>query len=174
MTSLSSPAPASPSLAARGIALRPAVAADAPFLRDVYIAGRWEEWAAAGLPDAAIRPFLESQFALQTLHYDRYYADADHWIVQCRDVLAGRLILLNQSSDIRLVDIGLLPGFRGAGIGAALLGWVQTLASAAGHGRVSLHVAPTNPAQRLYHRMGFRVTADDGANLLMEWRAAGP
>jgi ribosomal protein S18 acetylase RimI-like enzyme len=53
-------------------------------------------------------------------------------------------------------DIYVEPGWRGRGIGAALLGCVAALAIERGSPLVELTVRENNPARRLYGRLGFR------------------
>jgi ribosomal protein S18 acetylase RimI-like enzyme len=171
--------PAFPALpagfAAQGLSLRPATPADSAFQRDVYVAARWQEMAVAGWPEDVMLAFLHDQYRLQTLHYDRYYPDAARLIVECRGMPAGRLILLDRQTDLRIVDIALLPDFRGQGTGGMLLRWVQDLIRGRNEsGKVSLHVEPGNPARRLYQRLGFREMEIDGAYMLMEWEMGGP
>jgi predicted GNAT family acetyltransferase len=66
------------------------------------------------------------------------------------------------------VDIALVPEFRNAGIGTALLRDLLAEGAAAGK-RVSIHVERFNPALRLYARLGFRQVEDKGVYLLLEW-----
>ena len=83
----------------------------------------------------------------------------------------GRLLLAFLSDEIRLVDIALLPEYRNAGLGAALVEWVQAQARAAGKA-VRLHVRPDNRACRLYERLGFTLAEASQTDLLLEWRAS--
>ncbi|MCA9996958.1 MAG: GNAT family N-acetyltransferase, partial [Anaerolineales bacterium] len=73
-------------------------------------------------------------------------------------------------TEIRLLDIVLLPEKRNQGIGAAYL---QTLQQAAGQANIPLrfYVWQLNhAAQRFYQRHGCRVVEEVGAYILMEWR----
>lgn len=158
----------------RGIALRPATSEDSAFMRELYVAGRWEEMATVGWPTQTVLHFLRDQYRLQTIHYDAHYADAARLVVECNGVAAGRLLLLDTGSQLRIVDIGLMPDYRAEGIGTLLIFWVQDVARGLGHGRVSLHVEPNNPAKRLYFRLGFQVTEPQGAYERMDWSATGP
>jgi len=61
-----------------------------------------------------------------------------------------------QSGEFYLDSIGILPGFRGCGIGRRLLSAMMDKAFSAGHKRVGLLVDYDNPdAERLYVSMGF-------------------
>ncbi len=73
-----------------------------------------------------------------------------------------------RDDEIDLVDIALLPGARGRGIGGALI--VELCREGARDGRpVRLRVERTNPALRLYRRLGFVEIGDDNVYALMEW-----
>jgi ribosomal protein S18 acetylase RimI-like enzyme len=66
----------------------------------------------------------------------------------------GRLYLHRGEREHRIIDIALLPPFRGQGIGTRLLDGVLAGAQAAGV-PVRLHVEAGNPAAALYRRLGF-------------------
>jgi ribosomal protein S18 acetylase RimI-like enzyme len=66
------------------------------------------------------------------------------------------------------VTIGVDAAFRGRGIGSALLLALAELAKAEGFNQLSLSVEPTNPALRLYERLGYRpVGIDEGGSVTM-------
>ncbi|OZI37267.1 hypothetical protein CAL29_02235 [Bordetella genomosp. 10] len=70
-----------------------------------------------------------------------------------------------------LVQVQIAPARQGQGWGAALIG--RLLERAAAEGRsVVLHVLKTNPARRLYERLGFAVEGESGNGLeyVMRWR----
>ena len=67
-----------------------------------------------------------------------------------------------------IVDVALLPSYRGRSLGARLIGDIQQQAAATGC-IVSIHVEAHNPAQRLYERLGFVVAEDLGVYRRMEW-----
>ena len=79
---------------------------------------------------------------------------------------AGRLYVARWEDEIRIVDIALLPEFRGRGLGSALLADLMAEADAAGK-PLSIHVETNNPARSLYDRLGFEVAEDRGVYLLM-------
>jgi ribosomal protein S18 acetylase RimI-like enzyme len=71
--------------------------------------------------------------------------------------------------DTPVLAIAVVDGYRGRGIGTALLSELVAAARAEGVKAVSLSVGRTNPALRLYERLGWeRVTeAPDGPLLLL-------
>jgi ribosomal protein S18 acetylase RimI-like enzyme len=160
-------------LQARGMILRAAHAGDLPWLCDLYASTRSDELAAVPWPESTKRAFLGQQFALQHAHYLRHFGDAAFLIVENARTPLGRLYLDRSAAPHVLVDISLLPQWRGQGIGTALIAHAQGLAAAAGQA-LSLHVLHANPAaQRLYARLGF-VAIDAGqTHLTMRWNLAG-
>jgi GNAT superfamily N-acetyltransferase len=151
-----------------GISYRALGEDDLPFTAAVYAATRTEELAVTGWPEEVKQAFLAHQHAAQHHHYQAHYPGAD-WLIVERDAIAiGRLYVQEGESEIRLIDIALLPEHRGAGIGTALiddlLGWARTLGKP-----VSLHVEPNNPVRRLYIRRGFVAGETQGAYQRMDW-----
>ena len=66
----------------------------------------------------------------------------------------------------------LLPEARGRGIGARLIRRLMEECAAAGR-RLTLQVLVTNPAKRLYQRLGFHRTGGDPMYDQMEWNSQG-
>ncbi|KOR43922.1 acetyltransferase [Xanthomonas oryzae] len=154
---------------AHRIALRPEQEADLPWLQDLYASTRSDELAAVPWPEASKRAFLQQQFSLQRAHYRQHFADADFLIVQTRDLCIGRLYLHRASTQHTLVDISLLPDWRGQSIGSQLIAHAQARARDAGCA-LSLHVLHANPAaQRLYARHGFVAGDSTQMHLQMHW-----
>jgi GNAT superfamily N-acetyltransferase len=113
--------------------------------------------------------FLRQQFAAQDLHYRENYPGAQRDIVLIAGQPAGRLYIHRGSDEIRLMDIALVPEFRGAGLGTQLI--QDVLAEGERVGKpVTIHVEVFNPARRLYERLGFTNKVDKGVYWLMEWR----
>jgi ribosomal protein S18 acetylase RimI-like enzyme len=94
------------------------------------------------------------QHAAREQQYRAGHPAARFWIVLHEKRAVGRLIVDDAADPIVLVDLALLPEARGQGLGAALLSALAAAADAADR-RLRLHVAATNPAQRLYRRAGF-------------------
>lgn len=158
------------SLADQGFVLRPETEADLPFLRKLYISTRWDELAPIiDWTDAQKLAFLESQFALQRHHYRTYYPTTDWGVLEQAGIPLGRLYV-ERGNKLMVIDVALLPEWRGRGIGTALMDAVQAEARDADKA-VSIAVEKFNPAQRLYRRLGFHEVSDEGVYWFMEWRA---
>lgn len=111
--------------------------------------------------------FCHSQFLAQHRHYQKYFSGAEFSLILSAGQPIGRLYIDRLEDEFRLIDIALLPEFRGRGIGTALLRDLIDEASAAGK-PLRLRVEPGNPARHWYEREGFRAIADEQVNLHME------
>ncbi|HEX2325127.1 MAG TPA: GNAT family N-acetyltransferase [Chloroflexota bacterium] len=154
--------------ATRAVTLRPVGPGDEPFLYRVYASTREDEVALTGWDREQQEAFLRQQFGAQQAHYRQHYQDAALQVVLCDGVPVGRLYVSRWADEIRIVDIALLPHWRNAGIGTALLRGLLEEGTGTGK-RVSIHVERFNPALRLYARLGFRLVQDKGVYLLLEW-----
>jgi ribosomal protein S18 acetylase RimI-like enzyme len=151
--------------------LRPVGPDDEPFLLRVYASTRAEELAMVPWTEEQKAAFVAHQFAAQTAHYAAHYTGMSAQVILVDGEPAGRLLVARWAAEIRIVDIALLPDFRGAGTGTALLRDLMAEARDAGK-RLSIHVEINNPAMSLYRRLGFQPAADEGVYVRMEWDPA--
>jgi ribosomal protein S18 acetylase RimI-like enzyme len=137
------------------------------FLFRVYASTRVAELAPVPWKAEQKDAFLRQQFQAQDAEYRGAYPQAGFDVIEIDGAPAGRLYVDRGSDDIRVIDIALLPEYRGRGVGSALL---QSLLDEAAEARkrVSIHVELNNPARRLYERLGFQPVATRGIYLLME------
>ena len=149
------------------LALRPVVESDGELLRRIYASARAEELERMPLSAELKEQFLEMQFRAQAQHYATY-PNAQFEIILCDGRPAGRLYVARWESEHRLIDIALLPEFRGHGIGTHFLQQLQSEAAAA-RKPLTIHVEAFNRARRLYERLGFRLAEDKGMYLLYRW-----
>jgi GNAT superfamily N-acetyltransferase len=154
-------------LAAHAIALRPIGAGDMALLYQVYASTRDSELAATDWSAAQKEAFLAMQFNAQHAFYQEHYPGAAFQVLLFDGQPAGRLYLVRWPSELRIVDITLLPAYRGRGLGSTILAAVLDEGQRLGL-PVSIHVERFNPALRLYTRFGFRQVADKGVYYLME------
>ena len=157
-----------------GVTLRPYADTDRAFLEGLYASVRWDELAPTGWPDAAKNAFLASQFELQHAQYRNVFEGADFWIVERDGMAIGRLYVDRTTPTLHIVEISLLPAWRGKGIGAALIGMLQDEVRAGRGEAVVLSVDRANlGARRLYERLGFveapPTSPYPGASVEMAW-----
>jgi ribosomal protein S18 acetylase RimI-like enzyme len=153
------------------VTLRPVDADDERFLLRVYAGTREEELAPVRWSAERKAAFVAHQFAAQSAHYAQHYAGLTADVILLGGVPAGRLLVARWAEEIRIVDISILPEFRGGGAGSVLLRELLAEAEAAGK-RLSIHVERENRALGLYERLGFRPVGEHGVHLRMEWDPA--
>jgi ribosomal protein S18 acetylase RimI-like enzyme len=147
-------------------------ARDKDTLAEIYASTRRDELSQLiNWSEAQKERFLRDQFELQHTCYLDAYPNASFDLIVDAEVL-GRLYVDRRADEIRIVDIALLPQYRGQGIGGAILEGLLEEAASRDQGRVvRIHVEHMNPAMRLYRRLGFYEVEDKGVYKLMEWRA---
>lgn len=138
------------------------------FLLRLYAITRADEMAmVTDWTDEQKAAFVRMQFQAQHAWYQEHYGDAQFDMVLAEGIPAGRLYVHRRATEIRLVDISLLPEYRNRGIGTALLR--ELFAESAATGKpITIHVEKYNPAMRLYERLGFVPIADRGVYLLLQ------
>ena len=112
------------------------------------------------------------QFETQRTEYRRHHPRASYEVVLIDGRLAGRLYVRRSDEAVHVMDIALLPEFRGRGVGTGLI--EELLDEAARDGKLaSIYVEKENPALALYERLGFRPAGEHGVYLLMRREAPG-
>lgn len=155
-------------LSSRGFALRPESDDDIPFLMRLYASTRAQELMSIPWSAEQKQIFLASQFQAQRRHYRAHFAGCSFGVIAHSGLAAGRLYLDAGPTRLHVVDIALLPEWRGQGLGTAIVEALQAFGRAGGRG-VGLFVEKSNPALRLYRRLGFTDVADHEVYLEMEW-----
>ena len=156
-------------LSERGFFLRPAQDADIPRLRVLYANTRAEEMAGVPWPLQLTQNFLDKQFDLQRRHYLEHYGDADFLVIEHDKVLLGRYYLLRTAPAHLIIDICLMAGQCGQGVGRAIIEASQREALAMQRG-MHLHVLKVNNrAQALYVKLGFEFSGGTDTHHYMQW-----
>jgi len=149
------------------IELRPFSTDDQDFLYRLYSSTRLAELAPFGWDTAQQDAFLRMQFNARQRWYEMAYQGADHRLIMVDGEPAGRILVHRGSNAHVLVDIALLTEYRNRGVGTHLLR--QLIAEAERDGAaVRLQVLKSNPAYRLYQRLGFVKTGEEGMYFQME------
>lgn len=149
-------------------------AADGALLLDIYASTRADELALTGWDPATQQVFVRQQFDAQTRHYGLCWPHADHWVIEVATAAgrlpAGRLWVDRGPDALRVLDIALLPDWRGQGIGSALLRDLMEDARRTDR-PLTISVEHGNPARHLYDRLGFVPAGEpEGLHQRMAWR----
>lgn len=149
------------------IACREIVEDDTAFLYELYRRTRLDEVAEFGWSKVEQESFIAMQFEMQSRAYAIQYPNAVQQIVLCDNLPAGRLIIDRSGMEITLVDISVLPEFRGRGVASHLIAQLQAESKA-----IILSVDKANVrARRLYEKHGFIVNGESELSFAMAWNA---
>ncbi|MHB8271962.1 GNAT family N-acetyltransferase [Bradyrhizobium sp.] len=151
-----------------GLTFRPVADADQSFLARVFASTHREEFAATPITELQKAALLLLQFRAQQAHFAQHYPQADRLVVMGGGYDIGRLYLERWPTRHGIIDLTLLPEFRGRGAGEVLLRDLMDEAAAAAKD-LSILVEKYNPAMRLYRRLGFVTEQDKGVHDLMRW-----
>lgn len=149
---------------------RPRTEDDAGLLRALFASSRQGELDMLGGDPEQQRGFVDIQLRAREHHRDATRPGAALGIVTLDDVAIGQIDLHRTDDAVEVLEIALVPGLRGHGLGEAIL---RRVLADAGDLPVRLHVEPANPARRLYERMGFAATGTEGMHIAMERSGAG-
>ena len=151
------------------ITLRPIEPGDEAFLYRVYASTREPEMAMTNWTDEQKEAFLRMQFTAQHSYYQEYYPEAAFLVVMLDGEPVGRFYVARWANEVRGIDIAILPEYRNAGIGTAILKDLMAEADMSGK-PLTMHVEQFNPAIRWYERLGFTRKGERGVYYLMEYR----
>ena len=149
------------------ISLRQAEEKDGLFIEAVYRSTREEELKFTNWTEEQKTAFIMMQSMAQMAEYKTNYPGAVLEIIVYKKRDAGRFYTWENDQEIRLVDITLLPQYRGKGIGTVILGDLIKRSDKV-QKKISLHVDPINPALHLYLRLGFIHIKNNGRHYYME------
>ncbi len=136
--------------------LRRATADDVDFIHGLRV---------AGLLDRVARIWGWDE-AEQRARFGRLFQPDAYQVIVIEGWDVGAIAVAWTSAEALLADIELLPGWRGRGLGTAIIGNVLDEA----RGRrlpVTLQVLKGNPARRLYDRLGFQIVGETTTHFSM-------
>lgn len=149
------------------IRLRPVTDKDLTFIETVYRSTREKQLGLDNWPELQREAFFRMQSIAQDAEYKRSFPNAAFEIIEYNKKAAGRLYTGETAREIRLIDISLLPDFRGKGLGTKIL---KGLIKRAHDNRklLTLHVEPDNLALQLYLKLGFEHIRNNGRQYYLE------
>jgi ribosomal protein S18 acetylase RimI-like enzyme len=153
------------------ISLRYVVPEDQTFLFKLYASTRAAEISGFGWNGEQQEAFLRMQYNAQRRWYETAFPQAKEQIVQLDHASIGRIMLwMAADGATTLVDISLLPEWQRQGIGGGL---IRDLMQQCDKRNVilRLQVLKTNPAARLYERLGFHKVGEDDLYFQMQAHA---
>lgn len=157
--------------AVRRLHKRPETERDAEFRFELFCRSRAANEDFSFLDAVARQVLLRQQFVGRNASYRARFPDARWEIVELDGLPIGGVITDHAADAIVVVDLAILPEWRGIGIGSSLLGEICDTARAAG-AAVRLSVFSSNVgALRLYRHLGFTPVAQSEIHLELEWRA---
>jgi ribosomal protein S18 acetylase RimI-like enzyme len=147
------------------IALRPITPEDESFLFEVYASTRADEMKLVPWSEAQQEEFLRMQFAAQHKYYQSEYPAADYQIILLHHRSIGRLYVDRRASEIRILDVTLLPEYRNRGIGTPLIQALIDEGKNTGKA-VGIYVDNFGVAASFFERLGFSKVENNGMNSL--------
>jgi GNAT superfamily N-acetyltransferase len=150
------------------LSLRAVCAGDESFLLQVYASTRADELALTGWTEAQREAFLQMQLTAQLKHYQSHYPEAEHLIILLGDVAVGRLYVARLSNEIRILDVTVLPAYRGRDVGTRIIGRLKSEASATRR-PLRIFVESFNPSLCFFEGLGFVKVGEFAHNHLLEW-----
>jgi ribosomal protein S18 acetylase RimI-like enzyme len=141
------------------VTLRPATAADIPYLLEL----RRQTMTAHQLASGA-------EASEQERHERVHFRFDCAQLIELDAQPVGTFKVVRDGLDWHLVQIQLAPSLQGQGIGAALIRQLIAEARVAG-ASLRLNVLHANPARRLYERLGFRITSQGEHDYVMHLEA---
>lgn len=151
---------------------RPLSKEDEALVRALIFQMVTDELGAGMWPEAVRAPLLEIQYRARQEGIRVNWPDAEQDILLVDGELAGWVVVARREDAIHLVEIVIDPKYRGKGFGTERIQELLTESDRTGK-PVRLSVITTNPANRLYQRLGFRRTGGDEIRHFMERPAAG-
>lgn len=91
--------------------------------------------------------------------YHRVVSRFPTWIVDDKGTVAAALISEVSKGSPYIWSVATDPAYRGKGLATTVINHFEKHYLAAGYERVWLHTKVTNPAQKLYFDLGYRVSS---------------
>jgi GNAT superfamily N-acetyltransferase len=150
------------------ITTRPSVAEDSAFMLELYASTSKKELDELGWSITDQRTFVIMQAQTEEWNRSRLYPGMDRLTICVDEMPVGRLLVCLRNNILHLVDLSLLPRYRGHGIGTQLVGEIIDEARNA-RVPVKVKVLKDTSAVRFVDRLGFGAPTDLGRYVEMTW-----
>ena len=140
---------------------------DEALLRALYATTRKFELNQVPFTPEQKQAFLAMQFDAQRKHYSANYPQGVHEVICADNNPVGRVWTAVLEDELRIMDITLLPEWRGRGVGAAVLRELIAQSEALSK-PLRVWVEIWNPSQGIFQHLGFQAGNNDGVNVLFE------
>jgi GNAT superfamily N-acetyltransferase len=148
-----------PDLEMTALRLRPALATDKPFLRELHHRVYRE---------VVMRQFGAWDEAAQDGWFEKGLGEASFDVIELSGEAIGAVAVRETTDALHLVELQIAPDWQGQGIGSQVL--ALQLRHATGVCKpVELRVLLQNRARHLSERFGFRVLSQDATHYSMVW-----
>jgi ribosomal protein S18 acetylase RimI-like enzyme len=137
---------------------------DETFLFALYSTTRADEMALVPWNEEQKDAFVQSQFQAQQNHYFSEYPNGKFQTVSLDDQKIGRLYICESEDEIHIIDLTILPEFRGQGIGTQIITDILQTAEKP----VQIYLESFNQSINLFTRLGFQIIKDEGIYHLWE------
>jgi GNAT superfamily N-acetyltransferase len=142
----------------------PITRSDESFLFALYASTRANEMALVPWSEEQKTFFLQSQFQAQHQHYLSEYPHGKFQTINLDNQKLGRLYVCELENKIQIIDLTLLPEFRGQGIGTQIITDILQTAEKP----VQIYLESFNQSINLFTRLGFQIIKDEGIYHLWE------
>ena len=123
--------------------------------------------------EAARQNFLQMQYAARQKYYQAHFPRASQDIIWEGSAPLGQLYVDRRETEIRILDIALLPQVRGCGIGTRFLYDLMEEAQS-NQKKISIYVDTSSPFLAWFQHLGFISAEENGISCLLEWHPAAP
>jgi GNAT superfamily N-acetyltransferase len=150
------------------ITTRPSVAEDSAFMLELYASTSKDVLDDLGWSIGGQRTFVIMQAQAEEWNRARLYPGMDRLTICVDEMPVGRLLVCLRNNILHMVDLSLLPRFRGLGIGTQLMGEIIEEARNA-RVPVKVRVRKDTSGVRFVERLGFSTPTDLGAFVELTW-----
>ncbi len=115
-----------------------------------------------------MKAYVEKLYPWNPQLFRTHFLANDYQIISLDNQIIGFFKIVSSDTEIYLAEIQIAKDYQRLGIGTHLIRSLIEKAQT-NHQKLWLKVLKTNPAQRLYQRLGFTTVAQSSTHHIMEW-----